>query len=97
MYRDAVWNEKLMKWFFWGLNGGLLLMALLSLLPVGIWQAIESIDKGMWYARSAELMQQPAMITLRWMRMIGDTIFTVGLLCGVWLILKLILFKKKSA
>jgi nitric oxide reductase subunit B len=97
MYRDAVWNEKLMKWFFWGLNGGLLAMALLSLLPIGIWQAVESIDKGMWYARSAELMQQPAMMVLKWMRSIGDTVFTVGLLCGVWLILKLILFNKKSA
>ncbi|MDR2145491.1 MAG: nitric-oxide reductase large subunit [Tannerella sp.] len=97
MYRDAQWSEKLMKIFFWGLNVGLLLMGVLSLLPVGIWQAVESIDKGMWYARSAELMQQPGMVVLRWMRVVGDTIFAVGLIAGVWFMLKLILFSKKSS
>jgi len=96
MYRDVKWNENLMKVSFWGMNIGLLLMGVLSLLPIGIWQAVESIDKGMWYARSAELMQQTGMITLKWMRMIGDTLFTVGMVCTVWLIVSLILFKKTA-
>ena len=94
MYRNVKWSDKLLGLSFWGLNIGLLLMGLLSLLPTGIWQAIESIDKGMWYARSSELMQQNGMVVLKWMRMVGDTIFAVGMIAGVWFMLSLILFKK---
>ncbi|AFD07938.1 nitric-oxide reductase large subunit [Solitalea canadensis] len=95
MYRDLTWNDKLLKFTFWSINIGLFLMAVLSLLPVGVWQAIESIEKGMWYARSAELMQQPQMITLKWMRAIGDSIFGIGTLALCWFVLDLI-FKRKS-
>lgn len=53
-------------------------MVLLSMLPIGIMQAIASFDHGLWYARSAEFMQQPVIQTLRWMRMLGDTMFLGG-------------------
>lgn len=94
LYRHEIWNEKAMKFIFWSTNIGLLAMALLSLLPVGIWQAIESIEHGMWYARSAELMQQPAMVTLKWLRAIGDTIFGFGVLALCWFVFDLTLRKK---
>jgi nitric oxide reductase subunit B len=55
-----------------------MLMLLLSLLPVGVLQTIASIKFGMWYARSGEFMQDPTMQTLRWMRIIGDTVFAFG-------------------
>lgn len=93
IYRDVKWNEGLLKTGFWGLNIGLLLMALLSLLPIGIWQAIESIQHGMWYARSSELMQHPWMIVLKWMRSIGDIIFTVGIVAIAIFVFKLTLKK----
>jgi len=96
LYRQEIWNEKLMKFIFWSTNIGLLAMALLSLLPVGIWQAIESIEHGMWYARSAELMQQPAMVTLKWFRAIGDTIFGFGVLALCWFVFELTLRKKSK-
>jgi nitric oxide reductase subunit B len=96
LYRHEVWNEKVMKFIFWSTNIGLLAMALLSLLPVGIWQAIESIEHGMWYARSAELMQQPAMVTLKWLRAIGDTIFGFGVLALCWFVFDLTLRKKSK-
>jgi nitric oxide reductase subunit B len=80
LYRDVKWNDKLLKYTFWSLNLGLLLMALLSLLPIGVWQAWESIEHGMWYARSGELMQKPAMIYLKWLRTVGDVIFGLGIL-----------------
>ena len=96
LYRHEIWNEKAMKFIFWSTNIGLLAMALLSLLPVGIWQAIESIEHGMWYARSAELMQQPAMITLKWLRAIGDTIFGFGVLALCWFVFDLTLRKKSK-
>jgi nitric oxide reductase subunit B len=51
-------------------------MVLLSVLPVGILQAWASVQEGLWYARSAEFLQMPLMDTLRWLRVIGDTIFT---------------------
>ncbi|WP_449436880.1 hypothetical protein [Pedobacter steynii] len=95
LYRHEVWNEKLMKFIFWATNVGLLAMALLSLLAVGIWQAIASIEHGMWYARSNELMQQPAMVILKWLRAIGDTIFGLGILALCYFVFE-ISFRKKT-
>ncbi|SEG49323.1 nitric-oxide reductase large subunit [Sphingobacterium lactis] len=95
LYRNVKWNDKLIKVGFWGLNIGLLGMALLSLLPVGVWQAIESIGKGMWYARSAELMQQPGMVFLKWMRTPGDVVFAIGVFAIAWFVFDLTLKNKK--
>lgn len=78
LYRQNVWRDGLIGFAFWSINIGLMLMALLSLLPIGMLQAVASVNEGMWYARSAEFMQQPLMETLRWLRAIGDTIFAVG-------------------
>ena len=79
LYRHNVWKDGLISFAFWSINIGLMLMALLSLLPMGMLQAIASVNEGMWYARSAEFMQQPVMETLRWLRAIGDTIFAIGM------------------
>ena len=81
------WDERPIKWGFWLLNGGLLAMALLSLLPVGLGQAWASITEGLWYARSSEFMDTPVMDFWRWMRVPGDTIFAIGALAiGVFMI-----------
>jgi nitric oxide reductase subunit B len=96
LYRNTAWNNKLLKITFWSLNLGLLLMALLSLLPIGIWQAIASIEHGMWYARSAELMQDPTMITLKWMRTFGDVLFAIGIVSFAWFVFQLTLRKTKG-
>jgi len=72
------WKDGPLRLAFWALNIGLGLMVALSLLPVGIWQAHESIERGLWSARSAEFMQQDIMQTLRWLRVVGDVIFAVG-------------------
>ena len=45
---------------------------------MGLLQTWASVEHGMWYARSAEFLQTPLMDTLRWMRVIGDTIFAAG-------------------
>ncbi len=73
-----VWKTKLLSVAFWSLNAGLMLMLLISLLPVGVLQTIASIKFGMWYARSSEFMQDPTIQTLRWLRIVGDMIFSVG-------------------
>ncbi len=76
----ALWNDRVLALSFWALNVGLALMVLLSLLPIGISQAVASITEGLWYARSAEFLQQPYLQTLRWMRVPGDVIFALGML-----------------
>lgn len=73
-----VWKTRLLSIAFWSLNIGLMLMLLISLLPVGVLQTIASIKFGMWYARSAEFMQGSTLQTLRWLRIVGDTVFAIG-------------------
>lgn len=89
LYRIQVWNDKLIGFSFWSINIGLMLMLLLSLLPMGVLQAVASVNEGMWYARSSEFMQQPGMDTIRWLRIVGDTIFAVGLFAFVWFVFSL--------
>ena len=71
------------------LNIGLALMVLLSLLPVGLAQTWASVEHGLWYARTAEFLQQPALETLRWLRVIGDTIFAAGIVALGWFVVGL--------
>ncbi len=72
------WKDGLLRFSFWSLNGGLMAMCLLSLLPVGLMQTWASVEHGYWYARSSEFMQSPLMQNLRWMRVPGDTVFFLG-------------------
>ena len=72
------WRDGLLKFSFWALNGGLMMMCVLSLLPVGLMQTWASVDRGYWYARSSEFLQTPLMQNLRWLRVPGDTIFFLG-------------------
>jgi nitric oxide reductase subunit B len=64
-------------------------MVLLSLLPIGILQTIASMEHGLWYARSAEFMQQNHMQVLRWLRAIGDTVFAAGIVALGWFVIGL--------
>jgi len=86
MEPEKVWNEKLVKFAFWAINIGLALMVLISVLPVGLAQTWVSVKIGMWYARSAEFMQDPTIAFFRWLRVIGDTIFAAGSLALAWFI-----------
>jgi len=72
------WKEGLVRFSFWSLNLGLAAMCMISLLPVGLLQTWASVEHGHWYARSSEFMQTPIMQNLRWLRVIGDTIFFLG-------------------
>ena len=72
------WKDGLLNFAFWGMNGGLMMMCVLSLLPVGLMQTWASVEHGYWYARSPEFMQTPILQTFRWMRVPGDTVFFLG-------------------
>jgi nitric oxide reductase subunit B len=79
-----VWNEKWLGRGFWAMNVGLGLMVGMSLLPIGLMQAYASIETGLWYARSAEFLQQPLIENLRWLRLVGDTLFLIGVAAFAW-------------
>ncbi len=74
------WNDGRLRGAFWSLNIGLALMALLTLLPLGVLQLSAALEHGYWFARSEHFMDQPIVHLLIWMRMPGDTIFAVGAL-----------------
>ena len=84
------WKQGALRLSFWTLNIGLAIMSLLSLLPVGLLQACASIQHGTWYARSAEFMQSGTMQTLRWMRVPGDIVFSIGAAAFAWFVLGLL-------
>ncbi len=83
------WKEGVISFSFWSINLGLLLMALLSLLPVGLLQTVASVNHGLWYARSEAFLGTGIMDTLKWARIIGDTLFAVGTITLSWFVLGL--------
>jgi len=83
------WKEGALRFAFWAINIGLALMVLLSLLPIGLAQTFASVKHGLWYARSEEFMQNPWLHNIRWMRMIGDTLFALGTLALGWFVMGL--------
>ena len=89
MKPELVWDERILKGSFWCFNVGLALMALLTLLPMGTLQLLAAIDHGYWYARSEQFMQQPIIELLVWLRVPGDTIFSVGAVLLTWFVASL--------
>jgi nitric oxide reductase subunit B len=86
--REA-WSDKTLKISFWGLNGGLLVMTLGTLFPVGIAQVWTSFKEGLWVARDASFFERPFVEFLGQFRIIPDTIIIVfGVLPLVWFLFK---------
>ena len=83
---EVEWDERVLRSAFWCFNVGLMLMGLLTLLPLGVLQLEAALEKGYWYARSAEFMGQPIVHAVVWMRVPGDTIFSVGALLLAWFV-----------
>jgi nitric oxide reductase subunit B len=93
---QMLWNTKPLKVSFWCLNIGLALMAVLTLLPLGTMQLFAAIEHGYAFARSAEFMQRPIVKLLIWMRVPGDTIFSIGALSLAWFVLRLWIAPKRD-
>jgi nitric oxide reductase subunit B len=85
-----VWRDGLLRVAFWSLNAGLFAMVVFSLLPVGLMQTWAAVEHGYWYARSPEFLQSPVLDTLRWLRVVGDTVFTIGVVALVLFVYGLI-------
>jgi nitric oxide reductase subunit B len=86
---EAKWNNATLAGAFWALNIGLALMGLLTLLPMGVLQLQAALENGYWYARSAEFMGRPIIELLVWMRVPGDTVFSIGALLIAWFVFRL--------
>jgi nitric oxide reductase subunit B len=86
---DRPWSTRVLGLSFWGMNVGLGLMVLLSLLPIGLLQTWASVEHGLWYARSAEFLGTPLIEALRWFRIVGDTVFLAGVGGFAWFVLGL--------
>ena len=85
LYPERQWNDKLISSAFWLINIGLLVMVTISILPIGIMQAVESMQHGYWSARSEEFMQTDMMQFLRWLRVPGDILLALGELLLVYM------------
>src|SRR5499427_8101785 len=96
MKPDVIWRQRPIWLAFWAINIGLILEIVLSLLPVGLLQTYQSVSAGYWSARSPEFLQTHLMQTLRWLRMIGDTIFAVGAIAFVYFALGLMLRRREK-
>jgi nitric oxide reductase subunit B len=81
-----VWKDGVIRFSFWSINIGLLLMVVISVLPVGLAQTMASVKHGLWFARSADFMQDPTLDVFRWLRVIGDTIFAIGAIALCWFV-----------
>jgi nitric oxide reductase subunit B len=84
------WDDSLLAPAFWLLNVGLFMMVFLAILPSGIYQAWASVAKGLWYARSPEVVHSPLMQALVWLRVPGDLVFAGGVLYLGWFALRLL-------
>ncbi len=84
-----VWRTGVLSFSFWAINIGLALMVLLSVLPVGLAQTWASVEHGLWYARSAEFLQNDTLHAIRWLRVIGDTVFALGAFGFGWFVVGL--------
>jgi len=73
----AHWNDGILKLSFWGLNGGLFIMAFTTLLPVGALQTWIAFKEGYWVARSADFFEKDFVVFLGTWRALPDTIIIV--------------------
>ena len=87
----AAWSDQILKPMFWALNIGLAMMVFISLVPAGIYQAWASVTKGIWFARSPEIVHSPLMETLVWLRVPGDIVFAVGCVLLAWFAIRLLM------
>lgn len=78
LIKPEAWNAGLIRTAFWSMNLGLMLMVLLDLFPAGALQLYAALDRGLWFARSQEFIQDAPFQTLTWMRIIGGALFVLG-------------------
>lgn len=76
---ETLWREleKYVRVGFWGLNGGLMMMVVMSLFPAGLLQFVDVLQNGYWHARSLAYTGGDLARLLEWCRLPGDMVFIV--------------------
>ncbi len=74
----AYWSDRLLKVAFVATNGGLALMALFTLFPVGMLQLYDSFVNGLWHARSSAFYDLPMVRFIGQWRLVPDLIIITG-------------------
>ena len=92
--KNIAWSDRLLKYVFWLLNGGLVLMVFFSLLPQGLMQAYTSFAESYWTARAAEFIHSYWMEFAVWVRVPGDIVFSLGAMGLFWFMLSLYLARR---
>ena len=87
LVRPEKWSNLLLKVAFACTNVGLLAMAVLTLLPVGLMQARASYIQGLWYARSPAFYEEPWVKFIGQWRIVPDLIIITGVIALVMFVL----------
>jgi nitric oxide reductase subunit B len=72
------WPEKWARISFWATNLGLAWMCFATLLPLGILQLYESVNKGYFEARELKFLTNHTNALIEWLRLPGDLVFIFG-------------------
>ena len=78
LIKPTRWNSQIIRFSFWCINGGLMLMVLLDLFPAGAIQFKSVVEQGLWYGRSAHFIEGGVFESLTWLRGIGASVFYFG-------------------
>ncbi len=72
------WPERWAKISFWATNLGLAWMCFATLLPLGLLQLYQSVNKGYFEARELKFLTNHTNAIIEWLRFPGDVVFIVG-------------------
>ena len=87
LFKPKRWNKGVVKFSFWSINAGLMLMVILDLFPAGVVQFKAIVDHGLWFARSDAFISGGVFESLTWLRGIGAFVFFfLGVIPFTWFV-----------
>jgi nitric oxide reductase subunit B len=78
LMKPGRWNKQVIRFSFWSINIGLMLMVVMDLFPAGAIQFKSVVDQGLWYGRSHEFIEGATFTTFTWLRGIEASVFYFG-------------------
>lgn len=78
LIKPGRWNRRVIRFSFWSINIGLMLMVVMDLFPAGAIQFKAVVDQGLWFGRSHEFIEGSTFTTFTWLRGVGATVFYFG-------------------
>jgi nitric oxide reductase subunit B len=80
------WAPKTLRFSFWAMNLGIVLMVVLDLFPVGVHQLVEVMTKGYAFGRSQAYLYGSTFQMYTWLRGFGVAFFICGMFPLVWFV-----------